>query len=269
MADSDAPTRGRTATRTPVLPDTTTTATTDAPAASDAVSRSRSPLALRPLARLVARVIHTVLPTALEAPLIKLRDDIAATSTALTAAYARGDLLGAHSAKLLAMKEEEEERLEVMLRDRESALDVTRRELEDMRDVLMAEISKSEALAELYNSSHERRRRVIEELALVKVTLERVVDEKERLLAFVAAKADANAPPVPRVPADLAAAAINTTMTTYPPRSPSAKSVRFSDAVDVSVIPDAAESDDEGESSSADTELEVGAAAAVAPAPSA
>ncbi|KAI9189569.1 Deoxycytidine monophosphate (dCMP) deaminase [Blastocladiella emersonii ATCC 22665] len=237
MSDDDQP-RGRRSERSGP-------SDTDMSGDSSSASRSKSPLALRSLARLVARVVHTVLPPSLEAPLIKLRDDIAETTQALTSAYMRGDLLGAQSAALLAVKNAEEERLEAMLRDRESALDSTRRELESLRDAYMAEISKNASLAELYNSSHARRRKVIEELAMVKVTLDRVVDEKERLVQRLEAE---RAPPIPPLPE---------TSTATPGsrrRSMSAKAVRF--AEDLTVVDPPVLADELAETSSVDTELE-------------
>ncbi|KAL7750228.1 hypothetical protein RI367_004401 [Sorochytrium milnesiophthora] len=110
--------------------------------------------------------------------LVRLKDDIMtslSTVSALFHAAKNGDLLHA------AWRSAEEERLEMLLREREERLNRTEEELNALRDKLMVEISKNQALDDLYKSSHSSRRRIIEELATVKVTLDRVIEERNVL----------------------------------------------------------------------------------------
>ncbi|ORZ32210.1 hypothetical protein BCR44DRAFT_1440683 [Catenaria anguillulae PL171] len=138
-----------------------------------------------------------------------------------------------------------------MLKDRDQVLDQTRRELEMLKDQYMAEISKNKALAELYNTSHERRRRVIEELAMVKITLDRVVEEKEKLLGVMMAESAKQGPPVPPLPASPEGASSKPLRRSASVSSN--KAVRFADQV-VTHAQEQEEEDDDG-ASSEDTEL--------------
>ncbi|KNE64015.1 hypothetical protein AMAG_09074 [Allomyces macrogynus ATCC 38327] len=203
MSDNDAPTvteetRGRTTT------------------SGSLRSRSKSPSAvvLGTLVSLVQRTVTALVPTAVadsvEAPVLRLRDDIMITLANLqdaAAAIARGDLLGAASAKELAAKTQHELALERALKEQQWELDRTRRELDDVRDSLYSELARNHALAELYQSSHARRQRAIEELAMVKVALDRALDERNAILAEAREKGillDSAIPPVPPLPETLA-----------------------------------------------------------------